>query len=119
MKLFASILLILSLASLAAAKSTYTAYSVADVQQTSTDAYTATIDIVNVPGSKAPIPSNGSAIRIATTGCAHVPAKDETAIVSDGPLGRSLLFTSGATCVISKIWVKLPNLPDHAVPAPK
>lgn len=104
MKLFASILLILSLASFAAAR-TYTAYSVSGVQRTlTTDVYTATVNTVKVPDnkdSKAPIPSNGSAIIITTNGCKHVPGKDgENGIVLNGPLGFSLLFSSGETCTV-------------------
>jgi hypothetical protein len=109
MKLFALILLTLSIASLAAAQTTYTAYTVAGVQLVAPDTYTATVNDVNAPGSKAPIPANGSVIRFATTPCTHVPATDESAIVSDGPRGRSLLFSNGGTCAITKIWVKLPD----------
>jgi hypothetical protein len=81
---------------------TYTAYSVANVQQTANDAYTATVDVVNAPGSKMPIPSNGSTITILTVGCKHVPAKGgENGIVVNGPRGLSLLFASGATCTVT------------------
>ena len=115
MKILASILLILSLTVLAAAqKTTYAAYTVAGVQQISSDVYTATVNVVTYrPDRVTPIPANGSVLRITTTGCTHVPVKtanagsDESAIVSDGPLGRSLLFSGGMTCKIAKIEIRI------------
>lgn len=102
MKIFASLLLIISLASLASAQP-YTMYSVAGLHQTGTNVYTATVNVVPNPKSKAPIPADGTTLIITTTNCVHVPSNDETGIVSDGPLGKSLLFTSGATCKVTII----------------
>jgi len=101
MKIIATILLTLCFATLATAQK-YSAYTVAGVQQTSPDVYTATVSIVAKADRATPIPPNGSLLRITTTGCTHMPA-NETAIVSDGPLGRSLLFSGGMTCKIAKI----------------
>ena len=106
MKIIATILLTLCFATLAAAQK-YSAYTVAGVQQTSPDVYTATVNIVAYKADRVtPIPPNGSLLRITTTGCAHMPT-NETAIVSDGPLGRSLLFSGGMTCKITKIEIHI------------
>jgi hypothetical protein len=106
MKLFASLLLILSFAPLAAAK-TYTAYTVAGVRRTAADVYAATVDDSNAPGSKAPIPPNGTALIVATNGCSHVPGNGgESGIILNGPLGRSLTFANGETCAIRSVTAK-------------
>src|SRR5271157_4762677 len=102
MKLFASILLTLSVAAVAAAQ-TYTAYSVTDLANPAGNVYTATVHVSSNKTSPAPIFSNGAAVTITTTGCGYVPAEGDSAIVSNGPLGRTLLFSSGASCAVSGV----------------
>ena len=110
MKLFASILLTLSLATLAVA-APFTAFSVTSLTRTvngsingvPTSVYRATVS-TSKTSTKSVVPFiNGDQIIIATTECDHVPATGETAIVSNGPLGQSLLFSGGITCKVKSI----------------
>lgn len=89
---------------------TYTAYSVTDVALNvakPNNVYTATVHTVQgratLPLNKAPMPSNGVVILIITAGCSHAPVAGETAIISNGPIGRSILFSGGATCQVVDI----------------
>jgi len=107
MKLFASILLILSFASMAAAQTSTVAYTVANVQRTADDTYSVSVDDTKVPtNKKIPIPANGTALFIITIGCKHVPGAGENGIVLTGPLGNSLLFGNGETCKIAHTLAK-------------
>jgi hypothetical protein len=102
-KVLASILLILFLAALAAAAQNYTAFSVVGVQQTAPNVYTATVNTV-VKNPTNTIPPDGTVLTIATANCTHVPGRSgENAIVSNGPLGRALLFANGPSCAITGI----------------
>ena len=109
MKLLASILLTLSLATLAVA-APFTAFSVTSLTRTvngtvggvQSSVYHATVSVEKTKKSTIPF-INGDQIVIATTGCDHVPATGETDIVSNGPLGQSLLFSGGITCKVKSI----------------
>ncbi len=105
MKLFASILLTLAFATIAAAQTKIIAFSVTDVQKTSDNVYSATASTVKQYGKSVPVPSNGSALTVTTEGCTHIPAKGgENGIVAvNGYEAAELLFSSGATCAVVKI----------------
>ena len=106
MKLLASILLTLVLAASVVAQQayTFTAYSVTDIASSAANTFTATVSVSSNKTSKAPIYTNGTSVRIVTSGCSHVPAKGETGIVSNGPLGLSLIFAGGTTtCKVTSV----------------
>jgi hypothetical protein len=110
MKLFASILLTLSLAAAAAAQ-TITAYSVTDLALNvkSANTYSATVSITNRPHATLPAGSavlnNGAAITITTQNCTHVPVKGETGIITGraGSADRTLLFSNGGSCAVINV----------------
>jgi hypothetical protein len=100
MKLFTSVVLTLVLAAAAAAQQAYTAYSVTNVTPAN-GTITATVSVSK--GSKATIFADGTVISISTSSCSGTPKKGENGIVVNGPLGRSLLTSGGASCKISNI----------------
>ena len=110
MKLFASILLTLSLAAIAAAQ-TITAYSVTDLALNvkSANTYSATVNITNRPHATLPagqaVLNNGAAITITTQNCTHVPVKGETGIITGraGSADRTLLFSNGGSCAVINV----------------
>ena len=103
MKLLASVVLTLVLAAAAAAQQAYTAYSVTGITPSATTAGSITATVSVSKGSKAPIFRDGVAITISTSGCQGTPKKGENGIVVNGPNGRSLLTSGGATCKISNV----------------
>ena len=105
MKALASILLLLSLAAIAAAQ-TYTAYSVTNIQP-SADSIVVT---VNVTGGRATAHrsnaaewSNGDVLNLSVYGCEGTPVKGENGIIAKGPNGWSILTSGGATCRVTQI----------------
>lgn len=88
---------------IASAQQTYTAYSVTNltIDSSRTGVYVVTVSVSK--GSKAPIFINGDVLRISTSGCQGTPVKGDNGIVVNGPQGRSLLTSGGATCKVTSI----------------
>lgn len=100
MKLFASILLTLSFAALAAAQ-TFLAFSVSNVVRTKDNVYTAEKNTVDTHGEKSAGDYAYHFITFKTEGCTHVPGKGATAIFLGFPNGNAeLQFSDGGTCKV-------------------
>jgi hypothetical protein len=107
MKAFAAVsALILLTVSLVSAQ-TYASYSVTELMGINgkTNQYGAVVSVASKP-TTADVPSNGSFVTITTSNCDHVTKAPETGIVVSGPSGKSLLFSSGASCAIVSVAVK-------------
>lgn len=109
MKLFASILLILSFAVSAAAqnptatgtRTKYTIFSVSNVVQVEDNVYTAEKNTVDAHGEATAGDIVYQHIAFKTEGCMHVPGSGATAIYIQIPDGSvKLLFSDGGTCKV-------------------
>jgi hypothetical protein len=107
MKLLASILLILFFGVAAAAQQTSNVYSVIELMgyEGQANMYAAVVSTVVDKTQQTNIPSDGDFVIITTSDCTHRPKGPETGIVVNGPNGRSLLFSSGASCTVVDITV--------------
>lgn len=80
------------------------AYSVSDVQLTSTpNVYTASTTAALDQNGKFYELKHADSLTITTTGCTHVPKSGATGIVLIKPSGRIIQFSDGPTCTISDI----------------